>query len=152
MPVELSDLLGNERWVEVEVAGVSLRVAYRPSNTSLKRQAQLQKKMRALQNQTDADEEEQANEAGRLFCEMVSNWDLTDKGEPLPITPEIATNLLPGIVVNAIMGAIGGDAQSQQEEKKALSASLDAGSPAAGRQEVAQNGIPSSEPRATWAR
>lgn len=151
MPVELSDLLGSERWIPVEVNNVTFNVAYRPGNTSLKRQAELQKRMRTLQAQRDADEEEQAEEVGKLFCEMVCNWDLTSKGKPLPITAKVVTETLPGAVFSAIMEAISSDSQSGQEEKKALNATSGASSRRGAKSAVAQNGIPSSARHDTWA-
>lgn len=151
MPVELSDLLGNERWVEVEVNGVAFHVAYRPAATSLRRQAELQKRRRQLQAQDDGDEVEQTNEVGAIFCEMISNWDLTSSGEPLPITPDVVTSALPGAIFSAIMQAVGEDAQSAQEEKKQQSATSAAGLPARAKSASVPNGTTRSVPRSTWA-
>lgn len=151
MPVELSNLLGNERWVEVEVNGNLFHVAYRPGNTSLKKQAQLQKKMRQLQTQENADEEEQVMEIGKVFCEMVSNWDLTSGGQPLPITPEVVAGVLPDAVYTAIMEAVAADGKVNANEKKASNATYAASLAQEDRLATAQNGIPSSERRGTWA-
>lgn len=151
MPVELSDLLGNERWVEVDIDGVVLRAAYRPAATSLRRQAELQKRRRQLQAQTDGDEVELTNEIGAIFCEMVSDWDLTSGGEPLPITPDVVTNALPGAIFGAIMQAIGEDAQSAQEEKKQQNVTSAAGLPARAKSASVLNGTSRSAPRSTWA-
>jgi len=151
MPVELSDLLGNERWVEVQVAGGTFNIAYRPESTSLYRQAELNKRMRLLQAQTDADELEQTDEIGTIFCEVVSNWDLTDGGRPLPLTPQVATRGIPGPWFNAIMEAISNDRDASQEEKKVSSVRSAAGFPREARPENVQNGIPQSERHGTWA-
>lgn len=151
MPVELSDLLGNERWVPVEVNGVVFQVAYRPAATSLRRQAELQRRRRQLQAQENADEVEQMQEIGVIFCEMISNWDLTSGGVPLSITPDVVTSALPGAIFNAIMQAIGEDAQSAQEEKKRLSATSGAGLPTTAKLGNVPNGTMPSAPRATWA-
>lgn len=150
MPVELSELLNNERWIDVEVMGVTLRVAYRPTATSLKRQAQVQKRMREL-SQADIDEEAQVKEAAALFCEMISDWDLTERGAPLPISPDVVAGRLPGIVVNTIMHAVGEDAQQQQQEKKVSSATSGVGLPPGGKRASVPNGTTPSEPRGTWA-
>lgn len=150
MPVELSELLNNERWIDVEVMGVTIRVAYRPTATSLKRQAQIQKRMREL-GREDIDEEVQVREAATLFCEMISGWDLTEQGVPLPISPDVVAGRLPGVVVNTVMHAVGEDAQQQQLEKKASSATSGVGLPPGGKRASAPNGITPSEPRGTWA-
>lgn len=151
MPVELSDLLGNERWVTVEVSeGVSFRVAYRPGATSLLQQAEMQKLLRELKDAANLDEVEQARIMADTFCQMVCAWDLADKGVLLPVTPETALRL-PGAIFNAVMDAVGSDGQRQQEEKKQSSATLDDGLPAAGKWATVQNGTHQSERRATWA-
>lgn len=151
MPVELSELLNDERWVEVEVGSTVLNIAYRPGATSLHRQAAMQKMVRQLGAQEDTDETEQAEQMGAIFCEMVCAWDLTDQGKPLAITPEIVTKRLPGAIFNAIMQAIGEDGQAQQEEKKALLTTSATGSSARGRRANAQSGTRTSAPPGSWA-
>lgn len=151
MPVELGELLGNERWVEVQMGDVSFHVAYRPGATSLRRQAEIQRQVRQMQTIGDVDEVAQAEEMGKLFCEMVCDWDLTDGGKTLPLTPEVVTGRLPGPVFNAILVAVGEDGRAEQEEKKALSATSGATSSRKGKRETVQNGTHTSEPRGTWA-
>lgn len=150
MPVELSDLLSDERWVEVEMSGHTFNVAYRPGSMSLLRQAEMQKRIRLLEAQEVADEMEMVDFASEAFCEMVCAWDLVRKGEPLPLTPEVVARL-ESAIVDAIRDAIGEDAQRVQNEKKASNAISDAISPRADRRAKAQNGTSSSERRATWA-
>lgn len=151
MPVELSDLLGNECWVEVVVAGGTFRVAYKPETTSLMRQAEMQKHMRDLQARNDMDEVQQVTEIAKTLCEVVTNWDLTRDGQPLPITPEVVAKSIPGAWINTIMAAIRDDRDASLEEKKRLSATSGAGLPTAARLESVPTGILSSAPRDTWA-
>jgi hypothetical protein len=151
MPIELSELLSDERWVEVPIGESVLNVAYRPNATSLLRQAEIQRHIREMQGQSDADEVAQAQEMAKVFCEMVCDWDLTEQGKPLPVTPEIVAGRLPPLIFSAIMTAIGEDGRAQQEEKKVSSVTSDAGSLPKGKRVTARNGIPTSEPRGTWA-
>jgi hypothetical protein len=150
MPVELSELLGNERWIDVEVGQVVFSVAYRPGATSLMRQADIQRQIREMSAQ-DMDEVTQAKQSGKLFCEMVCGWDLEDGGKPLPLTPDVVAGRLPGSVFNAILAAISEDGRAQQEEKKVLSVTSDAGLVVRGKRANTRNGTPISEPRGTWA-
>jgi hypothetical protein len=66
----------------------------------------------------DSDEVAQARQSGKLFCEMISDWDLEDGGKPLPLTPQVVAERLPRPVFNAILAAISEDGRAQQEEKK----------------------------------
>lgn len=150
MPVELSELLGNQRWVDVTVGDVTFSVAYRPGATSLKRQAELQRLVRELNTDSELDEVEQVEQMGEIFCEMVCGWDLTRQGQPIPVTPETAL-ALPGLIFNAILEAVGQDGAAQGEEKKALSATSGAGSSKKAKRGNARNGTQSSGRRGTWA-
>ncbi len=150
MPVELSDLLSNKRWVEVPVGEHVMRVAYKPGTTSLRRQAQLQRQMRELQAAEDTDEESMVENVAQVFCEIVCDWDLTENGRPLPVNVVTVGNL-PGIVYNAIMDAINADGGSSAEEKKAQKVTSAAGSAQEGKSVPVLNGLPSSEMRGTWA-
>jgi len=149
MPVELSDLLGNERWVNVEVYDTVIRIAYRPSATSMRRQAELQRISRQL-GAENTDEMAQVEQVAQVFCQMVTNWDLTRQGQPLPITIDIVLDL-PAEMFNAMITAVGNDAQTQREEKKLLSVTSAAGLPREAQLANVQNGISPSEPRGTWA-
>lgn len=148
---ELSALLANERWVPVEFNEITFRVAYRPGSTSLKRQVQLQKRLRTLQGQDNADEEEQVLAAAGILCELVSNWDLTENGHPLPVTAEVVAARLPGAAFSAIMNAITGDGSMSDGEKKAPKPILGDGSPKGGKPEPVLNGTGQYVPRGTWA-
>lgn len=152
MPVELRDLLSNKRWVEVEVSGHTINVAYHPSATSLRRQAELQKRLRELQaaDAADVDELEATREGAQIFCEIVCDWDLTNNGQTLPIEVEVVIDL-PGIVVNTIMETVRADSATSDAQKKLQSVTSGAGLPQEVRSAVAQNGISSSEARGTWA-
>ncbi len=151
MPVELSDLLIDECWIAVEMEGGTFNIAYRPGMTSLYDIARVQKQIRLSQTQGDIDEEEQAEQMGEVFCEMVCDWDLTHQGQPLSITPEFVTRRLPAQFFNAIMTAISADRTAREEEKKVLSVTSDATLPPMGKLATVRNGTSSSEPRSTWA-
>ena len=88
---------------------------------------------------------------GKLFCELVCDWDLVDGGKPLPLTPDIVAGRLPGPVFNAVMQAIGEDGRAEQEEKKALSATSVATSLPRGKRAKSRNGTRTSEQQNTWA-
>lgn len=148
---ELSALLANERWVPVEFNNITFQVAYRPGSTSLKRQVQLQKRLRALQGQENADEEEQVLAAASILCELVSNWDLTENGQPLPVTADVIANKLPGAAFSAIMNAVTSDGNMSEGEKKVQKPTSDAGYQAEDKAELALNGTGSYVPRGTWA-
>jgi len=150
MPVELSDLLSNKRWIGVEMGGHVISVAYRPGATSLRRQAELQRQMRQLQAAENVDEVVIVDSVASVFCEIVCDWDLTENGRSLPVNAESVGNL-PGIIYNAIMDAINSDGKTQDDEKKRLNATSVAGLPHEVKQVPALNGIPFSEPRGTWA-
>jgi hypothetical protein len=83
---------------------------------------------------------------------MICNWDLEDKGKPLPITPDVVdTFCLPGLSSTPSWRRLAGYAQREQDEKKLSNVTSDAGSPRAGKRENARNGTSPSERRATWA-
>lgn len=148
---DLSELLANECWVEVGVDGGTFQVAYRPSATSLSEQAKLMKRIRELQTREDIDEEDAAREMAEVVCKVVVNWDLTDGGEPLEITPYTVANAIPGAWIDPIMQAVGNDRTRAQEEKKQLNANSGAISNSRGKQEAARNGTRSSKTQSTWA-
>lgn len=150
MPIELSDLLNDERWVEVEIEGEILNVAYRPGATGISRQAEIAKQMRQFGKQEDADEEEIVKHSNKVFCEIVCDWDFTENGSTLPVTPEIVGRL-PTRYINLITAAIAADSNSNQEEKKLSLVTSAATSVRAGKRAAIQNGTHSSEPQGTWA-
>lgn len=148
---ELSDLLSNKQWVAVEIGSNIIQVAYRPTSTSLRKQAEMQKRLRQLRDAENMDEFAVTDEMGAIFCEIVCDWDLTLDGRPLPVSSETVIGMLPGPIYQAIMDAVSQDKQAGVAEKKVLNESYAAGSRIQGKLEVAQNGIPSSERRDPWA-
>lgn len=150
MPVELSDILGNKRWVEVELGEHILKVAYRPGSSSLMQQAEIQRKLRELQNAKEADEVALVKSMASVFCEIICDWDLVNKGQPVPINVT-TVSALPGVIYNAAMNAVIADGKVKAEGKKPLSETSSDGSQPPTRQAVAQNGISPYEQPATWA-
>lgn len=150
---DLSSLIANKCWVDVEVEGGTFKVAYRPGGMSLMHQAELLDRVEQLQARTDMSKAEQARNLAELTCEVIVDWDLTDNGEPLPLTPDTVAKIIPGTwtmpIVNAVMKD--GGPNQDEEEKKQLSATSVDGLPQAGKREVARNGIRQFEPRGTWA-
>lgn len=147
---DLSALLANKRWVDCDADGFEFKVAYRPGMTSLKRQAELQRELRSLQSATDMDELEAVTRVAQVMVEMVCDWDLTNEGQPIPIT--VGTIIeLPNVIYNAIQQGINDDGKVTAEEKKASLPTSVATSMKAERSAVAQNGIPQLEQRGTWA-
>jgi hypothetical protein len=152
MAFELNDLLSNQKWVPVEYGGEVLNVAYRPVATSMRKQAELQQAFKNMQKAAAEGESElvQVDRAAALFCEIVSGWDMTMHGQPIPVTAETAS-LLPQTLFTAIMDAVLGDGKEAQEEKKESKLISAAGSPQEGEWETSLNGTRSLEPRGTWA-
>lgn len=147
---DLNEIVADERWIPVEIWRHTIMVAYRPGKTSLQRQAEIQREMREMQADPEVDEVEAARRGAEILCELVSDWDLTDNGRPVPLTSD-ALMRVPGPFFYAIMGAIGSDGENIANEKKASKSNSAAGSRQGGKQAPAQAGIPSSEPRGTWA-
>lgn len=151
MPVELRDLLNNQRWVPVRLDDFEFQVAYRPSNTSLAKHIALDKRMAELRTNQELDEAERATALGGLLCEIICAWDLTLDSEPLAITPDTVTQILPEGLFMAIMEAVGNDGKTRQEEKKASNAISNSGLQPTDRQAVARNGTGQFEQPGTWA-
>jgi hypothetical protein len=147
---DLSALLANKRWVDTEFNDIPFKVAYRPGNMSLIAQAELEAKMALLQDDKELTSVQKMQKLGEIFCEVVCDWDWTNEGKPLPINVEMVTRILPGAAIISALNAVTNDG-SNSGEKKASSATLDAGLPTMDKLAVAQNGIPSSEQRGTWA-
>jgi len=150
MPLDLDDVLNDVKWVPAQVGGHTFTVAYRPSVTSLRRQAQMAQMQRMMKDDASADELEQMRSVAGIFCDVIAGWDLTRGGKPLAIDVETVLDL-PEPIYQAIMDAITGDRQSQQEEKKASKLTSGATSTPEGNLAIAQNGILPSAPRSTWA-
>ena len=150
MPLDLDDIINDVRWVTAYIGDHSFEVAYRPSITSMKDRVELKRTMRRLQTEEGQIEIDESVVMAKMLCEMVAEWDLTRKGKVIPIDVETLQNL-PDTIFTAVMEAIGRDAEDQREEKKVLSTISAAGLPQRARSESAQNGIPSSERRGTWA-
>ena len=151
MPTELSELLGNERWIEVQTDVANFNIAYRPSSATLIRQAKMQVRLAQMENLAENDPVAAATEMGDIVCDVVSNWDLEDDGEPVPLTPEVVAGLLPAWAFWAIINTIAAEGRAQEEEKKALSVTSDAILPRTGKRAKSQNGTRTSERRGTWA-
>jgi hypothetical protein len=151
MPVELRDLLGDKRWIEVQLPKGSFRVAYNPGAISLRRQAEIEKSMREMRTTGTQDELELVNNVGRVLCDMVVDWDLSQDGRPLPITVDVACSF-PFFMFTAIMQAITEDGLgNNSEEKKVLVPTSGTILRPTASWEPTPNGTPSSEQRGTWA-
>lgn len=150
MPLDLDDVLNDTRWVTAYIGDHSFRVAYRPSATSMRDRVELKRTMRRMQTEEGQDEIDESVVMAKMLCEMVAEWDLERKGQLIPIEVDTLRDL-PDSIFSAIMTAIGEDAEAQREEKKVSSVTSAAGLPREAKLANAQNGIPSSERRGTWA-
>lgn len=93
MPISQANLKNNKRTVTGEYYGETFTVTYKPSEYTL-----------AVQSGIDnPDTDETSNEKLiNLLTNMLTAWDVLDeKGDPLPITPEILADL-----PVALLGAI----------------------------------------------
>lgn len=150
MPLELNDVLNDARWVQVQFGDHAFEVAYRPAATSMRRQSELKRTLRRMLAEGEETDIDESVEMAKVICEMVSDWDLQRDSRPLPINIETVQDL-PGVLFNAIMEAISQDSQAEREEKKVSNATSAAGLPRRVNSEPAQNGIPQSERRGSWA-
>ncbi len=85
MAVDLTARLESRETLRIPIDGEELKIEYN-------RNVLTKKRLRALSvfaNDPGTDSEE-ANEKATitLFCEVIKEWDLTNKGKPVPINPE----------------------------------------------------------------
>ena len=146
MPVRISELVRNKRWVTIHIDDQELRVAYRPNAISMEMLPTLDKLQDSDGNTTDS-----LNELADLMVEFIADWDLVDdEDRKLSVTRQTFLKL-PYNLTMLIMAGVQEDISERASEKKALSATSDAGLPAVDSSALAQNGIPSSERANTWA-
>jgi hypothetical protein len=146
MPVRISELVRNKRWVTIHIDDQELRVAYRPNAISMEMLPTLDKLQDSDGNTTDS-----LNELADLMVEFIADWDLVDdEDRKLSVTRQTFLKL-PYNLTMLIMAGVQEDISERASEKKALSATSGAGLPAVDSSALAQNGIPSSERANTWA-
>lgn len=107
MPVDLAALRQRRATAVVEYHGEAFNVAYRPEKYDANMQAKMMQVSRS-------------SEFGpllELLMEMLISWDLTDAGQPVPITPEtlgsLPLNLLAEVARAVMREAISGDPTTQ---------------------------------------
>jgi hypothetical protein len=139
MPIKLSEIVAQERWLTVDVGGVEIQVAYRPNNISLRRSNELNQLLNSFETNPDIDV---GRETARMFCDLVGNWDIVDdKGKPLPITVDSLLDI-PARLIMTILAAVNADVEELESEKKASSETFADGSTQKGSLAPARNGTP----------
>jgi hypothetical protein len=116
MPIKLSDLVAQQRWITVDISGVDIKVAYAPNRITLRRAEELS---RLVDRVGSDDSLSYAEEMARMVCDLVSEWDIAgDDGKPYPITVE-ALKDFPSNILTKISAAISADIDVDAGEKKA---------------------------------
>ncbi len=138
MPIRLSELVAQERWVAIDVSGVEVNVAYRPNAITLRRSNELERLETEFENNPDIDI---GVETARMFCDLVGNWDITDEHDrPYPITVE-SLQEFPANIIMAIMTGIRDELDADEPAKKTSGGTSDAGLQPTGSLAPARNGI-----------
>jgi hypothetical protein len=100
---------------------------------------------------TEQGDEDALQGMAEFFVRLVADWDIVDNDDRKLAITEETYRRLPSNLVEAIQDGIANDRTMRASEKKAQSATLDAGLQPVDSSEAAQNGTGSSERRATWA-
>lgn len=139
MPIRLSELVNDLRWVQISYAEQELNIGYRPNAVNIE-------SMAILESLSQGNIEELAN----LLPILIAEWDLLeDDGSMVPPTVATFRRLsfpLMQLITETITAGIASDS-----EKKAPNGTYAAGSQRAGKSANVPTGIPSSAPRDTWA-
>ena len=102
MPLDFSDLKAKRRAVAVQYDGEVINVEYCPGMVT----PEYQSAMLAL---AKSEPTEDQTAAWEQMLAVMASWDITDNGEPLPITRE-TLGMMPTDLLMAIMQAITADA------------------------------------------
>jgi hypothetical protein len=137
MPVRLSELVNDLRWIEIPIGNEALNIAYRPNGVNIE-------VVSSLETLTDGNIEALCP----VLVALIAEWDLLDDdGIMIPLTvPSVRTVPLPilELITQGIM-------DSRNAEKKAHNGTSVAGLPPAGKSVNAPIGPPSSALPDTWA-
>jgi hypothetical protein len=137
MPVRLSELVNDLRWIHINIAGQELNVAYRPNAVSIQLYA-------LRENMTEGNIEALCP----VLTTLIAEWDLVDdEGAMIPIDEETFRRL-PFPLVEMITEQL---TDTMGAEKKVLNGTSADGSPPMDKSASVPTGIPSSEPQDTWA-
>lgn len=104
MPIEIEDLLKDERTITVEIGGQEGQVVYRPSAMT--------PELEMMLNRTSAVEG-----VSTVLSELLIDWDVTINGEKAPFDYDTLIEL-PSDVVAGVFRAINDDMADRREERK----------------------------------
>jgi hypothetical protein len=96
MPLDLQSYKATVKSVSVAVGGETLSVSYRPSELTPRFLKELKEKSTGGDAETTAE----------MLFHILTKWDVTDGGNPVPLTPEILASLgfdLLNAIVQAVM-------------------------------------------------
>ena len=137
MPIKLSDIVAAKRWIDVDIAGEKVKVAYKPNAITLRRSAELEHLISRIDDDPDIDT---GAEIARMFCDLVAEWDIMgEDDEPYPISVESLQDF-PANILTMLLQAVQEDVDGGADSKKPRSATSAGGSRQKGSLEPARNG------------
>lgn len=113
--MEISNLLAHKRTIQVEFAGNTVKVTYDPAKVTQRNNNAWADKADEVRGDTD----KLLEVLDEQFIEMVVGWDLTEGGDPYPITKESVWGL-PRPFINAIRTAIFSDEGEMSKKDKRM--------------------------------
>lgn len=137
MPIRLSEIISQQKWIEVDVAGEMVKIAYTPNKITLRRATELGKLIKELDDNPDVDI---GAETARMFCDLVNSWDILGEDErPYPIDIK-SLQEFPANIMNIILKAVNDDVEEHEDSKKSPSETSGDGFQQTGSMESAQTG------------
>jgi len=136
MPIRLSDIVAKVAVIDVEIAGESIRVEYKPNSITLRRSNELQRLIESMDDNPDIDI---GRETAHMFCDLVSGWDIvTDDGQQYPINIESLQDF-PANILMQILESVQEDVSANGKKTKGVTS--DDTSAQTGSLAPVQNGI-----------
>ncbi len=137
MPIRLSEIISQQKWIEVDVAGEMVKIAYTPNKITLRRATELGKLIDEIDDNPDLDI---GAETARMFCDLVGTWDILGEDErPYPIDIK-SLQEFPANIMNIILKAVNDDVEEHEDSKKSPNGTSADGSQPMGSMESAQTG------------
>lgn len=117
--MDISDLVNQEKGVPIEFGAMKFKVWYRVSQATRSNLLGWSEKVQAAQSDPDKNVDDVLKIVDEQLVELLTRWDLTDKGAPYPCTAETLAGM-PEPIKNTIRMAIyqdnGTDAKKEQRK------------------------------------